>query len=235
VPGVDGQRCWAQLNRRSVGRRNVTYRSPVAMLVVLLSLTCMGCVAYHEPFVASGKMVAEPPTALATVHVRVRRPEIDDPLPAEKQHWEGLAPADILEWWTDNADHVIETLSDTKLFASVSYSTASPDERSVVLRPVFPPPGPYCDGQDILLPFMTLGIFPAACERDRGVYFQAVGRRLPNFSCRWPQTEMVGWFPVLLATGFGSWTKHVNGEAFIAHVRSCIASQAEVFEPTVAP
>ena len=52
----------------------------------------------------------------------------------------------------------------------------------------------------------TLGLAPAVCQRDRGVYFRFAGRRLPDFACRWPQTEMVGGLPVWVATGAGSWT-----------------------------
>jgi hypothetical protein len=160
---------------------------------------------------------------------------IDDPLPPERDVWAGLAPADVLEFSLSNSDHVLSALSDSGVFASVAYAEDVAPEPSVLIRPVFPPPSGYCDGQDILLPFLTLGIFPAMCERDRGIYFRVVARRLPDFACRWPQTEMAGWFPALLGRSFGSWTAEPNTRAFNAHVRSCIASQAEAFFPPTKP
>jgi hypothetical protein len=125
---------------------------------------------------------------------------------------------------------VVSSLSESRLFATVAYADATSPSPVVVIEPMLPPPGGYCDGQDLFLPFLTLGLVPTICERDRGVYFRFVGRRLPAFACRWPQSEMVGWFPVLLAAGLGSWTREGNEEAFVAHLRACVASASEGFE-----
>jgi hypothetical protein len=214
---------------QAVGRLFMNERSFTAVIPMLALLASLGCVAFHEPLSESTTDIVVRPPALAKIHVLVRRPELQDSLPPEKKHWEGLAQNDILEFWMSNADHVIRTLSDSELFAGVSYAEQDQGDQGVLIRPVFPPPGPYCDGQSVMLPFMTLGLLPATCEIDRGIYFEFVGRQLPTFSCRWPQTQIVGWFPVLLATGFGSWTKDPIEGAFISHVRACLVSQSEAF------
>lgn len=127
-----------------------------------------------------------------------------------------------------DAEHVVASLSETGLFASVAYSGADNARPSVSINPI-EPPAHHCDGDDVLIPVFTLGLLPAVCERDAGVYFAFVGRNLPDFTCPWPQTEMAGWLPVLISTGAGDWTRVPNHEAFVSRIRSCVLSQSDAF------
>jgi hypothetical protein len=140
-----------------------------------------------------------------------------------------LRPSDILEFRLWNSDHVISSLTQTGLFASVAYAGSDTSTPMILVEAVEPPPVGVCDGQDILLPMMTMGVFPAICARNRGVYLAFIGRRLPWFACDWPQTEMAGWFPVFLVTSFGYWTRSPNNGAFVNHGRACVLAQWEAF------
>jgi hypothetical protein len=208
-----------------------------SVAVFVASIWLAACVSYDEPLARETEARAPfPPSFLAflsAVNVRVRRPRLTDPLPPEYEGLRGLAPADILEFRTWDADHVVSSLSESGLFASVAYADTGPVDRALPIEAVLPPQKNVCDGDAILLPFLTLGLLPASCEHDRGVYFRFLGRHLPDFSCRWPQTEMWGWLPVLLSTRFGHGTREPDVEAFRAHIRSCILAASDAFERAV--
>lgn len=165
---------------------------------------------------------------LSALHIRVRRPELANPISPELSQWASLGASDVLQFRTWNADHIIASLSKSGLFASVAYSDDADPPSTVLINPVVPPRR-HCDGDDVLIPFLTLGLVPAFCERDQGVYFGFIGRQLPGVACPWPQTEMAGWFPVVLSSGFGSWTRVPNEEAFVSRIRSCVRSQSDAF------
>lgn len=196
----------------------------------------VACVAYQEPLAGiRGEMGAEADD-LGSIYVAVRRPLLDDPIdPFERPQWEDLEPGDLLEFRERNAEHVLSAFSESRLFAGVSYADEGDRAPTVVVKPLLPPPGGYCDGDDILIPFLTLGIFPMVCTRDHGVYLELVGEHLPVFACAWPRSEMAGWLPALLATKLGSWTPEPSRSAFIEHVRSCIVDQRSAFLPPRAP
>ncbi|MGH7786269.1 MAG: hypothetical protein ACRERC_05345, partial [Candidatus Binatia bacterium] len=213
--------------RLTAGVRRQSVRLSWTALLGFLWLA--GCSAFHEPFAATGVAVAPSmSTDISALNIRVRRPELTDPIPPELSRWKSLAPSDVLEFRTSNAEHIIASLSKSDLFASVAYSDGMNPTPTVLVNPVMPP-RIRCDGDDVLLPFLTLGLFPAFCERDRGLYFGFLGRHLPDFACAWPQTEMAGWFPVVLSTGFGIWTRAPDEEAFVSHIRSCVRSQSDAF------
>jgi hypothetical protein len=202
------------------------------LLAFLTVFTTSGCVAYYEP------LAAEPTTNvsvdLSSVRLFVRRPELNDPIPAELARWRQLDPADTLEFRRRDADHIVDTLTEVRLFASVSYGLPDPVDTSlpgIAIRPYYAPWQYTCDGDQILLVMLTLGILPASCTRDLGIYFEVMDRKLPPFLCHWPQSEIVGWLPVLLATGFGSWERTPNHEAFLERVRFCVAEQKDLFVP----
>jgi hypothetical protein len=145
----------------------------------------------------------------------------------------GLDPHDILEFQTQDADHILETLRAVEVFAEVAYadSKASAAARSVSIKPYYLPLQPHCDGGRILVVFFSLGILPGSCTRDRGIYFDVMDRKIPPFQCPWPQSALEGWFPVALATGLGSYERQPNHDAFLRHVRACVAEQSELFRP----
>lgn len=194
--------------------------------ILLGCLMFVGCSAFQEPLATDAGLVPKaPPADLSALHVWVRRPELSDP-PPEK--WKTLAPADVLHFRMHDADHVVASLSETGLFASVAYFGADDAQPSVLINPIEPPAHP-CDGDAVLIPVFTLGLLPAVCERDAGVYFAFARRNLPDFACPWPQTEIAGWLPGLLSTGTGDWTRAPNHAAFVARIRSCVLSQSDAF------
>ena len=197
------------------------YRSSLTALW-LLSL-CAGCEAYREPLVESVNVAAvpSPPPGLAKVNVRVRYPQAGTlSFPGRRFQ----VPQEILTW---NSDHVIAALSATKLFASVAYAAEDDPPNVLLIRAVLPPAWPRCGGDMLIL--LTLGIFPAVCDRDDGVYFEFFDPGRPQFNCAWPQTKVFGWLPVLLVTGLGDWTRRADDQAFTAHLQQCVLTQASSF------
>ncbi len=179
------------------------------MSIVISAIHISGCAAYHEPL---SRTVVQPGPApdLSALHVRVRRPPDDD----------------IIR--TANSERVLSALSRSDTFASVAWEEGVSPEPSVLIRAVSPPPRGHCDADAFMATFLTLGIAPDRCERDRGVYFRPVDQQYADFACPWPQTQLIGWLPALLVRCFGkNWTRQPNVEAFQRHVRACIASKAE--------
>jgi hypothetical protein len=203
-------------------------------LAAILSVTgSIGCVAFQEPLVKDVPSDVAVPVELTSMHILVRRPQLGDPLPPPLEYLSGLDPHDLLAFQIQDADHIVETLRAIEVFAEVAYGdtvapTASPH---LSIKTYYLPLQPRCDGDQIIALFLTLGLVPAGCTRDLGIYFEVTDRRLPPFLCPWPQSDLVGWFPVLLATGFGNWEREANHGAFLRHVRACISEQAELFGP----
>lgn len=201
-----------------------------------LGLACLlvasfGCIAFHEPLAAPSAAVDVP--GLPAIHIRVRRPRIEDPIPI---------PDSVPDWWEHDyrdltlpyriqeAERVRAILAATGLFASVESEAPDRADDALAIRPMLPPPYGTCEGQGKMLIMLSLGIFPYTCDRDRGVYFHVESRGDALFACSWPQTELIGWLPVALATGLGSWTREPDDAAFLQRLRGCIRDQLDLFE-----
>ena len=115
-------------------------------------------------------MEAVVPRGLSDLHIAVRRPQEGDAVSDfERVHRPDLPPELRQEWREDTAQHVVDTLVATELVARVAYRDEALVPPLLVIDPLISPPGGYCDGQDVFIVMLTLGIFPTSCTANQHI------------------------------------------------------------------
>lgn len=208
-------------------RRHRFHRLAAVCVTALASLA--GCTTYNEPLAAFLDDIKTPPVvAMDGLHVRMRRPQLVDPPLPEFRWW---SAEDLLALRKFEAERAVAALRAAKLFASVEFDDIAAPGPVVRLDARHPIEIGNCASNDILVPYITLGLLPAICTRNTGIAFAFPDRKLPVFQCPWPQTKVTG--GILFSLGLtprGKWSEEPDQQAFLQNLRHCIAEQSDAFQ-----
>jgi hypothetical protein len=200
------------------------------LMLTIASGVAVGCAAFREPAVGA---VPRDQTlhldVLSEIHVAIREPLLGDPIPQRYQSpsgdpgWEAELALELRE---RDAGLALEALSETNVFADVSMGNAQ-DSSRVVTVVVEPPEIGGCHDEFWGMA-VTLGVIPAWCTGDVGVFLSFPRHANLSFACSWPQEYLLGSIPVPIAWMFG-WTTKPDRVAYIQNLRQCIDDARETF------